>query len=117
MLFHYKIAVQKDVHVINMEGELIEKTQADPLLEEVKKALEEGSKKFILDFSNLRYMNSSGLGILVKLLTKIRNGGGELAACNLNKKIQELLIITKLNQMFHIAETLDKAIEEISSEN
>lgn len=117
MLFHYKIQAQKDVHVINMEGELIEKTQADVLLEEVKKAIEGGSKKFILDFSNLRYMNSSGLGILVKLLTKIRNGGGELAACNLNKKMQELLIITKLNQMFHIAESIDKAMEELSKEN
>ena len=74
MLFHYKIAVQKDVHVINMEGELIEKTQADPLLEDVKRALEEfldykfdSNKEFCVDVRgwNFKHIPSyGGLAIL-----------------------------------------------------
>lgn len=117
MLFHYKISPKSSVSIVHMGGELIEKSQGEPLVQEIKALLEKGSRKFVLDFSNLRYMNSSGLGILVTILTKVRNNGGELAVTNLNKKIKELLVITKLNQMFHVTNTLEEAIGELSKSN
>ena len=114
MLFTYTISHKKDVYVINIEGELIDKNQAEPFVQEIKKLVDAGNKKYVLDFSNLRYMNSSGLGVLISVLTKIRNSDGELSVTNLNKKIKELLVITKLNQMFHVTDTLEKAIESLS---
>ena len=56
-------------------------------------------------------MNSSGLNVLIQLLTKTRNNGGESVIFNVNKKITELLIITKLNTLFKIAETEEEAIK------
>jgi len=50
-------------------------------------------------------MNSSGLNTLIQLLTKARVAGGEAVLYNMNKKINELILITKLHTLFKIAAT------------
>jgi anti-anti-sigma factor len=60
---------------------------------------------------NLSYMNSSGLNTLIQLLTKARVAGGEAVLCNMNKKINELILITKLNLLFKVTQTSDEAIK------
>lgn len=56
-------------------------------------------------------MNSSGLNTLIQLLTKARVGGGEAVLFNLNKKINELILITKLNTLFKIVSTKEEAVK------
>lgn len=60
-------------------------------------------------------MNSSGLNTLIQLLTKTRNSGGETVIYNMNKKINELLLITKLNTLFKIVETEQEALTLLGS--
>ena len=64
-----------------------------------------------IDLSNVRFINSSGIGVLVSLLTKFRNRGGELLLINPSEHIRKLLIITKLNAIFTIAEDDATAIQ------
>ena len=54
-------------------------------------------------------MNSSGLNVMINVLTKSRKAGGEVAIANVTKKIKELLIITKLNSFFNVSESIDEA--------
>ena len=56
----------------------------------------------VINLEHVKYMDSSGLGILITLLTKFRNKGGEVVLENLSEQVKKLLIITKLNSIFEV---------------
>lgn len=113
MVFEYESRKENDVNVFTLTGELIDKNQAAGLLEEIDSLIEEGEKKFIFDLSGLKYINSSGLNVLIHTLTKARKAGGEALVANVSKKVNELLIITKLNTVFTVADTVDSALDKL----
>jgi anti-sigma B factor antagonist len=110
MVLDFNIKEENNIQILTISGELIDKNQAIHLLSAVDELVEAGNNKLIIDIKDLKYMNSSGLNVLIQLLTKTRNNGGESVIFNVNKKITELLIITKLNTLFKIAETKEEAI-------
>lgn len=111
MVFDYHILKEETHAVIELKGELIEKNQANDLLNEAEALSASGINKWAIDLSELKYMNSNGLNTLIQLLTKARKSGGEAVLYNLNKKIQELILITKLNTLFKVAESRDAAFK------
>jgi anti-sigma B factor antagonist len=72
--------------------------------------LEGGERKFVIDFTNTGYIDSSGLGVLVSLSKKIREQGGELRLASLNEDLRTLFELTKLDTLFKIADTRDEAL-------
>lgn len=111
MVLEYTINEENNIQVLTISGELIDKNQASDLMKAIDELLEQGKNKLVIDIENLKYMNSSGLNILIQLLSKTRTNGGESVIFNVNKKINELLVITKLNTLFKIADTKAEAIE------
>ena len=114
MVLDFNISEENDINILTLSGELIDKNQATPVLNAVDELVEAGNNKLIIDIKELKYMNSSGLNVLIQLLTKTRNNGGESVIYSVNKKITELLIITKLNTLFKVAETKEEAIKMLS---
>ena len=110
MLFNFSISEKPTCIILSLEGELIEKNQAIDLLAKVDELVASGKTKIAIDLANLKYMNSSGLNTMIQLLTKARKDGGEVVICNMNKKINELLLITKLNTLFKVVETEAEAV-------
>lgn len=111
MVFEYNINKQSDYAVIHLSGELIEKGQAMSLLENAETLAKETCNKWAIDLEQLKYMNSSGLNTLIQLLTKARVAGGEAVLYNMNKKINELILITKLHTLFKVAENKEAALK------
>ncbi len=105
MVFDFTISNQGTYSVISLSGNLIEKGQALSLLEKVDELAKDNCNKLAIDLEKLIYMNSSGLNTLIQLLTKARVAGGEAVLYNMNKKINELILITKLHTLFKIADT------------
>ncbi len=87
-----------------LQGDLIGSPDSQQLLEVVNKSIEESVILCAIDLSKVRFINSSGIGVLVSLLTKFRNRGGEMVLITPSEHIRKLLIITKLNAIFTIAE-------------
>ncbi len=113
MSFSYKVKKENDsILVISMTGRLIEKNQAIALINEIDELGDE-ALKLVIDLSEMQYMNSSGLNVLITLLTKARKTGGEAIIANEPDIIKKLLVITKLNQVFTVAESTEKALEEL----
>lgn len=110
MIFSYKSGSQKGVNLYLLQGELIDRGQATGLLDEIETAVEKNETKILLDLAALKYLNSSGLNVIINILTKARKSGGDVAICNVNKKITELLVITKLNSVFNVCDSVDKGI-------
>lgn len=103
MIFDYQTTSKADVKVIQLSGELIDRNQADKLLSEVDANIAAGEIKFLLNLQDLKYVNSSGLNVLINILTKARKAGGDLAICNVNSKIGLLMKITKLDSIFNVS--------------
>lgn len=116
MTFSFTTTSQDGVTVFKLEGEIIDKTQANGFMEQVDKLISSGKKHIVLDLEGLRYMNSSGLNVLVNILTKTRNVGGDVSVCNLTAKVKTLLVVTKLDTIFHILPSVDEAIQRLKSE-
>lgn len=113
MVFDYTIRKELNVIIVTLSGELIDRNQATKLVEEIDDLLESGELKYVFDLSEMRYINSSGLNVLIQVLTKARRHGGEAIVANVSKKVNELLIITKLNTVFTVTDSVDKAISKL----
>ena len=99
----------KGIVVISVDGQLIVGNRHE-LKQKVLEALERGDRKFLVDFSNTGYIDSSGLGVLVSLSKKVREVDGDLRLSGLNDDLRTLFELTKLDTLFAISETADKAI-------
>jgi anti-sigma B factor antagonist len=80
------------------------------LREAVKGLLDAGKKKILLNLGEVSYVDSSGIGELVSCYTTTGNNGGQLKLLNLTKKIQELLMITKLLTVFENFDNEETAV-------
>jgi anti-sigma B factor antagonist len=115
MLFDFSISEQPACLILSLSGELIEKNQAIELLKKADELVASGKTKIAINLADLKYMNSSGLNTMIQLLTTARKDGGEVVICNMNKKINELLLITKLHTLFKVVETEADAITFFSN--
>ena len=84
------------------------------LREIVRDLAEKGRKAIVLNLGEVQYIDSSGVGELVKAHTTIRNQGGQLKLTNLNKRIHDLLQMTRLSAVFDIQKDETSAIESFS---
>lgn len=101
---------KEDIGIYELNGNLIGETDGIAITESFSDKLEEGTMRFIIDLKGLQHINSSGLGVLITLLTKARKVGGELTLANPSDYIKNLLLITKLNTIFQIHTSVDEAI-------
>ena len=115
MRLEYKISGTA-IKTLTMQGNLIGKDDADDLLAQVQDQIDRKCAKFLIDLKELDYINSVGLNLLINILTKARKQGGEVAIININGKIENLLLITKLNTVFNVFETEEQAMEFLNNE-
>ena len=95
----------KDNHLIlRLSGDLIGEDNGANLLQIATDAIQGNVLTCIIDISKLRYINSSGIGVLITILTKFRNKGGEVYLMKPSENVQKLLVITKLNAIFQIVQ-------------
>ena len=109
MGFVAKIKKDADLLYVSLVGSLINKQQVAELLNELEHEFNEGFNKVIIDLIEMEYMNSTGLNILINILTLTRSKGGEVIIVNIPERINKLLVITKLDNVFDIAKDIEEA--------
>jgi anti-sigma B factor antagonist len=102
--------IKNETLIIRLEGDLIGENDGAGVLAMATDPIQAKVTKCIIDISNLRYINSSGIGVLITILTKFRNKGGEVFLLKPSESVQKLLVITKLNAIFQIAKTEEEAL-------
>lgn len=78
--------------------------------DEIHKLIEDDKKNIVIDLGKVKFMNSSGLGILIGGLTTVRKNDGDIKLCNASKKIDSLLMVSQLNRVFENYPGLDEAV-------
>ncbi|MCB9230819.1 MAG: STAS domain-containing protein [Bacteroidia bacterium] len=111
----FKSRKENDVCVFTLTGNLVGENDGMPLTDAFNEEMEDGTRNFIIDLSSLKHINSSGLGVFITLLTKVRKKGGELVLLNPSDFIKNLLLITKLNSIFHNFSSLEEAMASFSA--
>jgi anti-sigma B factor antagonist len=106
----FQVSRSGEVTLIEVEGQLIVGNRQE-LKQKVLEQLDGGDRKFVIDFANTGYIDSSGLGVLVSLSKKIREQGGELRLSSLNDDLRTLFELTKLDTLFRITENKSQALE------
>ncbi len=102
--------LKEDILFIELSGDLLGESNGLQVVEIANEHINRKVKKCAVDLSQVRYMNSNGLGILITLLTKFRNKDGELVLIHPSEQISKLLIITKLNSIFTIVNDSTEAV-------
>lgn len=98
--------------ILRISGDLIGEENGTQLVGAVSDAVSHQVTTCIIDISNLRYINSSGIGVLITILTKFRNKGGEVYLMNPSESVKKLLIITKLNAIFQTIQSEEEILKK-----
>ena len=99
-----------DVTILDMSGKVTIGEGSVALRSAVRRLLEEGKKKILLNLGGVGYIDSSGIGELVSSFTSINKEQGQLKLLNLTQKLQDLLGITKLLTVFDVYENESDAL-------
>lgn len=113
MQMNFSHTIQDKLLVLTIEGDLIGENNGPMIIELVNDTLSKGIKFCAVDISSVRYINSSGIGVLITILTKFRNKDGEVVLVKPSEQVKKLLIITKLNNIFSITESMEDAREAL----
>ena len=102
---------QDDVVILELSGRMTEGKDTDALSDRINKKIDGGLKKLIFDLNKVHWIDSSGLGLLIRAYTRMQKAGGELKLARVTRSVNSLLQMTKLTTVFAIHESLDEATE------
>ena len=102
------------IAIIDIKGSLIGDDLTEGFRREVSDYLEQGNKSLIINLQRLNYMNSSGLGALIAAHTSYAKNGGEIRLVGVTKNVQNLLVVTRLIEIFDVYDKIEEAIKSFS---
>jgi anti-sigma B factor antagonist len=105
-----------DVVVVDISGRITLGEGNVILREMVRELGDKGNRKIVLNLGEVNYVDSSGIGELVKTHTSVRNQGGKLKLVNINKRLNDLLQMTRLSSVFDIELDEASAVGSLGSE-
>ena len=105
-----KEKVRNDVAILTLRGELIGGPETTAVHDHIKGLIADGVTKVVVDLAKVKWLNSSGFGVLLGGLTSLRNAGGDLKLAGVTERVESLLMMTKLISIFETFETKDRAV-------
>jgi len=103
-----------DVKILDMKGRVTLGEGDELLKDKINSLLNQGHRKIVLNLADVPYIDSAGLGEIVRTYTTVSRQGGQLKLVNLTKRITDLLSITKLLTVFETFETEPEALKSYS---
>ena len=113
---NYTVSDEYNCTVIKLKGNVMGGPDAKKFRNTLKELIEEGKTNVVVDLGKVKFMNSSGLGILIGGLTTMRNADGDLRICNAMERIESMLMVSQLNRVFELYSTLEEAVESFNEE-
>lgn len=92
---------------------MVDGTKAHQFRQEIQKLLQTDPKVIVIDFKDVSFMDSSGLGALVLSLKTVRAAGAKLFLCSVNEQVMMLLELTDMHKVFRIFESREELENDI----
>ena len=103
-----------DVSVVDVAGRITLGEGSTALRDALRDMVAKNHKKILLNLGEVSYIDSSGIGELVSGFTSVTNSGGQLKLLGLNKRVKDLLQITKLYTVFDVHEEASSAVRSFA---
>ncbi len=100
--------------VLQLSGDIMGGSDYELFTGTIKELVEAGHADIVLDLGKVRYINSTGLGILVSGLTTLKKSMGQMKICNLSDRIDRLFSVTSLTTVFETHESLEEALNSFT---
>ena len=95
-----------------VDRNILEEASIQQIGEEIGAIIDaQPNPKVLLSFENVEHLSSAALGTLITVNTKVKQKGGQLRLSNIDKQIYEVFVITKLNKLFQIHDSNEKALK------
>ena len=104
-----------DVMILDLKGKITLGGGDEILKDKVNSLVNQGHKKIVLNLAEVPYIDSAGLGEIVRTYTTVSRQGGSLKLLNLTKRITDLLSITKLLTVFETFDSENEAVRSFSA--
>ena len=107
--------VVNSVTILDLKGKLILGEGDELLRDKINSLVHQGQKHILLNLEGVPYIDSAGLGEIVRTYTTVQRQGGKLKLLHLTKRIQDLLSITKLLTVFETYDSEPDALKSFSA--
>ena len=104
------VRFKNDVAILSLSGKFLAGSDGPYLRQKVKDLMDAGTQKLIIDFADVPYIDSTGLGFLAGARVTVQNSGGQIVLASLNRHVQKILDDVNLTQFFVIAGSEEAAI-------
>ena len=101
------------VTVVVLRGEIGTET-INQFKDRIDQLVAEGQTKLVMDFQEVNYLNSMGLGVVAATLKKVKKSKGDLKLIRLSPAVQELFELTRLTKVFEIFESEEEALKSFA---
>ena len=102
--------VVNEVTILDLKGKITLGEGDEALKDKINSLVQQNRRQILLNFADVPYIDSAGLGEVVRTYTTVSRQGGQLKLVNLTKRIQDLLAITKLLTVFETYDTEQEAV-------
>jgi anti-sigma B factor antagonist len=109
-----KEKIENNVAILVLSGKMMGGPETTALHDHIRGLLGDGITKVVVDLGGVKWINSSGLGVLMAAMTTLKNSNGMMKLANVTEKVESLLMITQLMRIFDTYDTVDRAVAAMS---
>jgi len=104
--------IEKDVTIVSLNGRL-DTLSSTPLEEKLLKIIVDNGNNIIIDFSQLDFISSSGLRVLLTAGKKLKSSAGKLVLCSLKDHVKEVFEVAGFSMLFQMFSSQEESIQEL----
>ncbi len=105
-----KEKIENHVAILTLSGKMMGGPETTALHDHIRGLINDGITKVVIDLGDVKWMNSSGMGVLMACTTTLKSANGQLVLARVSEKVNSLLIITQLIKVFETYETVERAV-------
>ena len=109
-----KEKIENHVAVLSLSGKMMGGPETTALHDHIRGLMKDGISKVVIDLGGVKWINSSGLGVLMAAMTTLKNSEGQMKLANVTEKVESLLMITQLIRIFETFDSVDRAVSSMS---
>jgi anti-sigma B factor antagonist len=109
-----KEKIENHVAVLTLSGKMMGGPETTALHDHIKGLISDGISKVVIDLGEVKWMNSSGMGVMMACMTTLNNAKGKLVLARVSEKVNSLLMITQLIKVFETFETVERATSSLA---
>ncbi len=103
-----------NVTILDLKGKILFGDGIDELRQSINDAIKDNEKQLVLNFAEVPYLDSTGLGEVVRSYTTLKKEGGTVKIANLTNKVKDLMMVTKLITVFETFENENEAVKSFT---